>query len=145
MPQAGEIWGTVLHSKFVEWGFKQSSQDQRLYIYKSGEQFINLIVVVDDMALSSNNPKLLEWFKNKQTQAFKVKLLGTLKLFIGWEFTYAENGLYIGQEKYVKRLLTEHNMQHVKPVNRPLPTKCNTTEANENEKPLTTIEHRRYR
>ena len=89
MRQAGEIWGTVLHSKFVEWGFKQSSQDQRLYFYKSGKHFINFIVVVDDMAISSNNRKLVEWFKNKLTQALKVKLLRTLKIFIGWEFTYA--------------------------------------------------------
>ena len=82
-------------------GFKQSSQDQRLSFYKSGEHFINLIIEVDDMGFSSNKRELVEWFKNKLRQVFKVNILGTIKIFIGWELPYAKNGLYIGKEKYV--------------------------------------------
>ena len=41
--QAGFIWGTVIHVKFMEWGFEQSNQDQRLYFYRDGDKFINLI------------------------------------------------------------------------------------------------------
>ena len=55
LKQAGEIWGQVIHQKFIQWGFQQSNQDQRLYFYQSGTIFINLIFVIDDMAYSSND------------------------------------------------------------------------------------------
>ena len=39
------------------------------------------------MAYASNNNKLIDWFETQLTETFKVKLLGSLKMFIGWEFT----------------------------------------------------------
>ena len=79
------------------------------------------------MAYASNNNKLIDWFETQLTETFKVKLLGSLKMFIGWEFTYTDHGLYIGQEKYVRRVLAENDMAHVKPVDTPLPTRSDIT------------------
>ena len=145
LPQAGEIWGQVIHNKFIESGFKQSNQDKRLYFYNKGNKFINLIIVVDDMAFSSNDRELIKWFKSMITSAFKVKLLGVLKMFIGWELTHTNNGIYIGQEKYIKRILLDNNMQHVKSVDTPLPTKCNLTSTQKSEPKLPPTDHKRYR
>ena len=143
--QAGEIWGQVIHQKFTKWGFQQSNQDPRQYLYQSKGSFINLILVVDYMAYCSNDEHLIEWFEQQLKQAFKVKLLGNLKAFIGWEFSYTDNGLYLGQEKYVRRLLTEHDMQHVKAVSTPLPTGCDTTAIHYNDIHLNHLDHKRYR
>ena len=143
--QAGYIWGTVIHAKFIEWGFEQSNQDQRLYFYRQGNKFINLILVVDDMAFSSNDRELLEWFKGMLTDTFKVKLLGTLQMFIGWEIIHSRHGIYLGQQKYVKRFLTDNDMLHVKPADTPLPSKCNLNTATEKDETLSPEDHRRYR
>ena len=143
--QAGEIWGQVINQNFTKWGFQQSTQDPRLYFYQSNRSFINLILVVDDMAYCSNDEHLIEWFEQQLKKSFKVKLLCKLKAFIGWEFSYTDNRLYLGQEKYVRRLLTEHDMQHVKPVSTPLPTSCDTTEIHSNDINLNHLDHKRYR
>lgn len=81
---AGQIWGNVIHMTVVLRGFTQSTQDSRLYFLKLPTGIVILIIVVDDIALASNNPSLLEEVKLKLTQTFKVKLLGPLRCFIGW-------------------------------------------------------------
>ena len=88
-------------------------------------KFINLILVVDDMAFASNDRQLLELFKRLLQDTFKVKLLGALSLFIGWEIEKSRNGLYIGQESYIRKMLREQNMGHSKPVSTPLTIKSN--------------------
>lgn len=143
--QAGEIWGSVIHNQFLEWGFKQSNQDSRLYFLQKGSDFINLILVVDDMAFSSNSRALIDRLKYLLQSTFKVKLLGTLQVFIGWEIRRTENGLYLGQSSYVKRLLRNFNMTHVKPVTTPLPVSCDIQPIHDDELPLNLEDHKRYR
>lgn len=126
-------------------GFLQSNQDQRLYFYRKGNKFINLLLVVDDMAFESNDREQLEWFKTKLSDTFKVKLLGTLEMFIGWELIHSRHGIYLGQEKFVRRLLVENNMTHVKPADTPLPVKCNLTAATTKDEMLSPDNHHRYR
>ena len=82
--QAGEICGSVIHVRFIKWGFQQSTQDQRLYFYRNENKFIILIVVVDDMSFASNDRSLINWFKEMLVKSIKVNFLGELKLFIGW-------------------------------------------------------------
>ena len=77
------------------------------------------------MAFASNDRQLVELFKRLLQDTFKVKLIGALSLFIGWEIEQSRNGLYIGQESYIRKFLREHNMEHSKPVSTPLPIKCN--------------------
>lgn len=143
--QAGEIWGSVLHYKFIEWGFVQSSQDQRLYFKKDGDSFMDVIIVVDDIAFASNNNILIETFKQKLTSAFKVKLMGQLKSFIGWQLRYTEKGIYVHQPKYIERMLQLHNFSHVTPVDTPLPVKGDFSTRHDDEARLSKNEHHRYR
>lgn len=88
---AGEIWGNVIHSKIINWGFEQTNKDQHLYHYRLGTKVINLILVVDDLDFASNDKNLMQWFKAQLDDSFKVKLLGEHKLFIGWEMSRMEN------------------------------------------------------
>lgn len=143
--QAGEIWGGVINTKFVSWGFKQSSQDQRLYLMVDGTNFIILIVVVDDMAFASNNRSLIDRLKKNLSETFKVKLLGQLKAFVGWEIKRTATGLYVNQPKYIQRMLQLHNFTHVKPLTTPLPIRCDLTSTHEDDVPLSSNEHSNYR
>lgn len=74
--QADEIWGSVIQSKVISWGFHQSTEDSSLYFYKKGNNFINLIILVYDLPFRSNDWELVTWFKNLLSSTFKVKLLG---------------------------------------------------------------------
>lgn len=48
--QAGEIWVSHLQMIIISWGFKKSDQDSQLYFYQQGTDFINIIIVVDQMS-----------------------------------------------------------------------------------------------
>lgn len=48
-------------------------------------------------------------------------MLGTLQPFIGWEITNTKNGLYLGKEKYVQKMLSVHNLENTSHISPPLP------------------------
>lgn len=100
--QAGEIWGSLIHNTLLKWKFTQSTQDQRLYFFHRGHHFIILNIVVDDMAFASNSQDFNGAFKAKLTSAFKVKLLGKLTNFIGWELIYTSAGIYVCQSMHIE-------------------------------------------
>lgn len=143
--QAGEIWGSVIHGKLLSWGFKQSSQDQRLYFLVSGSNFIVLLLVVDDMAFASTSQHMLDDLKGKLSASFKVKLLGPLKSFIGWTIRRTNNGITVCQGTYIERMLRLHNLSHVSSVPTPLPERANLNPREPEETPLSSIDHHRYR
>lgn len=143
--QVGEISGSVIHNKFITFGFRQSTKYPRLYFYKKGNSFINLIIVVDDMAFSWNDRQLVTCFKNLISSKFKVKLLGEIRLWIGWELQRSQNGLLIGRKAYTQRLLKEHNMEHSKPVKTPLPFKFDISSTIKTEVDFTYTEHKYFR
>lgn len=143
--QAGEIWGSVIHEKFINWGFEPSSQDARLYFKRNGSKYMMLIVVVDDMAFASNDGGMMTEFKQKLRETFKVKLLGQLKSFIGWEITRTASGITICQQKYILKILELQNMENVKPVSTPLPLNADITSRKSDEQPLSKPDHERYR
>ncbi len=70
LKQAGNIWGSVMHSTLIQWGFRTSNFDPRLYMYKDNADFILIAIVVDDMAFASNNTRLLRDLKQKLQAEF---------------------------------------------------------------------------
>lgn len=131
--QAGEIWEHVVHVKIFQWGFKQSDQDRKLYFNKKGNYFINRILVVDDMGFPSNSSNLISRFNYLLSNTFKVELLGKLKFFIGLEINWSDYDLYIAQKLYIKKPLENQNMEHVEPLDTPLPIKCDLSPIQEHE------------
>lgn len=143
--QAGEIWGSVIHSSLLSWGFNQSTQDQRLYFKTNGHSFLILALCVDDMAFASNCRTLVNSLKDHLTSTFKVKLLGSLQSFIGWTLSRTKAGIYLSQTPYLQKVLSTLNLGHVTPVRTPLPVNADVTNRRENEQLLSPSDHTRYR
>ena len=57
--------------------------DPRVLFKNVGEEFIALVVVVDDLIFASNSVRMLDAFKKKLTETLDVKLFGRLSTFIG--------------------------------------------------------------
>lgn len=110
----GETSSTILYSLG---GFKQSKQDSRKYLRRTGTGFV-VVIVVDYMVLAANQIHLLEEVKSMFTRKFKVKLLGSLRCFIGWEILRTPSGLYVHQHKYLSTRSTSvlcHHTPHLCP------------------------------
>lgn len=97
------------------------------------------------MAFSANDRDMLGRLKILLEENFKVKLLGELHTFIDWEISITANGIYLGQERYVNRVLRSHNLTHVSSVITHLPTTCDISAIQAGEKPLSAQDHQRYR
>ncbi|XP_038880375.1 uncharacterized mitochondrial protein AtMg00810-like [Benincasa hispida] len=80
---------------------------------------IFLLVYVDDIIITSNNPKLIEQLIGTLAVQFALKDLGQLWYFLGIQVHYLESGLLINQSKYVDDLLQKFQMTDVKPMSSP--------------------------
>ena len=144
--QSGEIWGGVRHEYLIELEFKQSQVDQRTYFFRpSSEHYLALVIVVDDMIFAANSQDLIDGFKRRISDRFKFKLLGPVQSFIGWNVTRTSNGIFLDQQKYLKSLIQEQNLGHLKPVETPFPANADITTAHEGDSPLSPFHHSRYR
>lgn len=70
LKQAGNIWGSVLHD------YLNSIYDKRIYFFKQGYSFITISIVVDEIAVASNDTELLKRFKITMAMKFDLSLFG---------------------------------------------------------------------
>lgn len=108
--QAGLIWGSFFEINILSWGFKKSGIDARVYFKVVGNEFIILVIIVDDMTFASNSQNLIDHFKQRMSEVFDVKFFGCLKSFLGWEFHQTNDGIKVTQLRYVEQLLEKHGL-----------------------------------
>ena len=68
-------------------GYKQSDANHTLFIKQKLEKVTALIVYVDDMVVTENDPSEITALQRKLEAEFELKDLGNLKYFLGIEFT----------------------------------------------------------
>jgi hypothetical protein len=106
-------------SKLHSLGFIQSKADASLFVLKTKESMIYVLVYVDDNIVCNSivavRDKLL-----KDLSLFVVKDLGNLSYFLGIEATFQDNGLLLTQHKYIGDLLLKANMMSCNPASTPI-------------------------
>ena len=143
--QAGEIWGSLLNEKFLSWGFKTSTFDNRLYFLRNADEFITLTVVVDDLAFASNSTRMMSWLKSNLKATFDVKLFGSLTSFIGWNISITSDYIKVDQQGYVRSLLQTHGYDRCNAVHAPLSKNADIIALRDDEMKLNSSEHTAYR
>ena len=102
-------------------GYKQSQGDHTLFIKHSAAGGVTaLIVYVDDIIVTGNDPLEKESLKKKLAAEFEIKDLGKLKYFLGIEVAQSEKEIFISQQKYILDLLKETGMIGCKPCDTPI-------------------------
>jgi len=61
---------------------------------------------VDDIILAGNNKEEIERVKEALNKTFKIKDLGDLRYFLGFEVVRSKKGIMMNQRKYALELLT---------------------------------------
>lgn len=103
-----------------------------------------MAIVVDDLAFSSNPPRLMNLLQQHLTATFDVKVFGSLTSLVGWNIIHSRGGIKIDQRGYVKAKLAEHNIDTSNAVRTPLPREADVTSAHQNEPVLDNQKHRKY-
>jgi len=118
--QAPRQWFSKLSTKLCEYGFIRSYADYSLFTYRKGDVFMAVLVYVDDIVLTGNNPAATVHFKNYLHTCFSIKDLGILKYFLGIEAARSPQGLFLCQRKYALEIIAECGLLGAKPVAFPM-------------------------
>ena len=91
-----------------------------LFVHNFGGEFIVLLIYVDDIVLTSNNPGALPKLLVELGRLFAMKDLGPIHYFLGIEAYRVDSDLYLTQTTYIWDLLRQTNMQDAKPIESPV-------------------------
>src|SRR5271170_2157100 len=113
LKQAGRTWYDTIHDVFVvQYGFTRLEADHSLYIQRDGEDFIIVLLYVDDLALASNSREKLDKFKRSLMEEFEMKDLGELSWFLGMRVTRdrKRRTFSIDQSRYIKKMVSDNRL-----------------------------------
>lgn len=118
--QAGRQWNKMFTQTITDFGFQQSARDSCLFTKGSADNFVALLVYVDDVLFIGPNDVLLSEVKTFLDKSFTIKDLGIAKYFLGIELARSSTGLFISQQKFIRGMLEEAGLTDTKPVCTPL-------------------------
>jgi hypothetical protein len=124
LKQAPRVWYHRLDMYLQDKGFKRGTTDSNLYIKTEGNDFLIVLVYVDDIIFRCNKDSLVQWFSSTMKSEFEMSMIGELSFFIGLQITQRSKGMFISQEKYLRQMLKRFQMEDSKPVDTPMVTGC---------------------
>uniref|UniRef100_A0A803Q474 Major facilitator superfamily (MFS) profile domain-containing protein n=1 Tax=Cannabis sativa TaxID=3483 RepID=A0A803Q474_CANSA len=124
LKQSSRQWYKKLSDALIMEGFQQSQADYTLFTKGSGNNFIALLVYVDDIIIAGPNNQLLHQLQDSLHNQFKLKALGPLKYFPGFEIARSPEGIFLSQRKYTLQLLTDTGFTGSKPAKTPMDPKA---------------------
>ena len=104
--------------------YNRLSSDHCTY-YKRFEDndFIILLLSVDDMLVAGPNKDRIQELKAQLAREFEMKDLGSANKILGMQIHQNKNNrkIWLSQKNYLKKILQWFNMQDCKPISTPLP------------------------
>ncbi|KAK3038643.1 hypothetical protein RJ639_027306 [Escallonia herrerae] len=120
LKQSPRAWFGRFTKSMRAFGYHQSNSDHTLFLKKKQGKITALIVYVDDMVVTENDPEEREALQGHLSREFKMKDLGSLKYFLGIEVSRSKKGIFLSQRKYALDLLRETGMLACQPVDTPV-------------------------
>ena len=106
-----------LRSTVLTYNFKSNKCDHSLFVYSNSTTIVYMLVYVDEIIFTSNNPNFIKSLISKLNFEFPLKDLGPLDYFLGIEVNSQPNGyLILTQSKYVRDLMAKTTMDKVNSI-----------------------------
>jgi hypothetical protein len=114
LKHAPRIWYAVLHAALTELGFTRCHKEYCIYVQKVGDEWVIIVVYVDDLTIMSRNITLLQRVKDELSRRFKIKDLGDIHYILKMEVrrNRAKRVMTICQTKYINDLLIKYKMEN---------------------------------
>lgn len=98
LKQASRKWYSKLSSFVISIRYRQSQADHLLYSKQPNTNFTALLVYVDDIVLAGTSLSQIKQAKHLLHQTFKIKDLGRLRFFLGFEISRTTTGIFMHQK-----------------------------------------------
>jgi hypothetical protein len=116
LKQSPRAWFGRFTKSMIDFGYHQSNSDHTLFLKRKQDKITTLIVYVDDMVVTGNDPEERKNLQNYLSKEFEMKDLGPLKYFLGIEVSRSRKGIFLSQRKYTLDLLQETGMSACQPA-----------------------------
>ncbi|CAL1356539.1 unnamed protein product [Linum trigynum] len=113
--QASRNWYTKFTEALLEFGFTVSKADHSLFLFQARDVFVAILIYVDDVVLTGNDPATIARVKEFLHHKFSIKDLGVLKYFLGIEVARSPDGIVLSQRKYTLDILADSGMTAARP------------------------------
>ncbi|KAI3740814.1 hypothetical protein L2E82_31288 [Cichorium intybus] len=120
LKQAPRAWFHRLSKALLSLGFAGSKTDPSLFIYNSNDTLLYMLVYVDDIIVTGNNPTAINRIIQSLSQTFAIQDMGTLSYFLGIEVARKGADLLLSQKKYILEILQKAGLSQAKPVSTPI-------------------------
>jgi Reverse transcriptase (RNA-dependent DNA polymerase) len=91
-----------------------------MFIRRKEEKICILVMYVDDIVLTDNDPTEMKMIKTSLGTEFEMKDLGELCYFLGIEVARSKKGVVLSQQKYILDLLNDMGMLGCRPASTPI-------------------------
>ncbi|WVZ93020.1 hypothetical protein U9M48_039043 [Paspalum notatum var. saurae] len=105
LKQAPRVWFQRFASVVIAVGFSASVHDPALFVHTSSRGRTLLLLYVDDMIITGDDPQFIAFVKARLSELFLMSDLGPFRYFLGIEVSSTHEGFYLSQEKYIQGLL----------------------------------------
>ncbi|XP_057426215.1 uncharacterized mitochondrial protein AtMg00810-like [Lotus japonicus] len=123
LKQAPRAW----YQRFADYvssiGFRHSSSDHSLFIFRRGPDVAYILLYVDDIILVASSHDLRQSFMALLASEFSMKDLGPLSYFLGIAVTRHAGGLFLSQSTYASEIIARAGMASCNPSATPVDTK----------------------
>jgi hypothetical protein len=124
LKQAPCAWYYKLDKYLQDKGFKRGTVDNNIYIKIEYNDFLIVLVYVDDIIFRSNTISLVQWFAYAMQSKFEMSMIEELSFFIGLKITQRSEGIFLSYEKYLREILKRFQMEYYTAVSTPMVTGC---------------------
>ncbi|RVW69234.1 Retrovirus-related Pol polyprotein from transposon RE1 [Vitis vinifera] len=119
LKQAPRAWFHKLSSFLLQIGFQCSRVDASLFYFHSAYDIIILLIYVDDILITGNNPSRVHQIISQLSSHFALRDLGDISYFLGIEVTRLSHALHLNQQRYIHQLLERANLHEAKSASTP--------------------------
>lgn len=110
LTQAPRAWNERFTTFLPSISFLASYGDLSLFIKCHKDDYVFLLLNVDDIIITGTSNELIASVKQALQQEFDMKDLGKLHYFLGLEIQYHADGLFVSQKKYAQDLIHKSGM-----------------------------------
>ena len=125
LKQAPRAWYNKIDDYFRRREFIKCPHEYGLYVKKkeNGDMLI-VCLYVDDLIFTGNNLEMISEFKREMATEFEMTDIELMSYYLGIEVKQSNDGIFISQNNYAKKILKEFNMENCQPVSTPV--ECGT-------------------
>ncbi|KAA0057482.1 putative mitochondrial protein [Cucumis melo var. makuwa] len=120
LKQAPRAWFATFSSTITQLGFTSSPHDTALFTRHTPQGIVLLLLYVDDMIITGNDPQAISDLQHYLGQHFEMKDLGSLNYFLGFEVSRRSDGYLLSQAKYASDLLARSGITNSNTASTPL-------------------------